>query len=927
MRTASAAAKPCQGDSSEFYLITGSIYTDQRGTVVLPTIGAADSRRISLHLGQKGDISKANAQGDTTKKTDNAQNHSVTGMSTNEVQLKNSFSALGIITDDETDLELNNKGVDSVLNDSDSEEIKELILEGPNRNNTTITGASTPADTDWTANGSSCSKGTIINLGWNHNEVVAAVVVAFVSHYEQFLGLPGITSPFDMTDLFSARLIDDHASDMIRVISRHEVKDALFSMGNDKSPRSDVYMAAFFKESWEIIADDFFATVNEFFINGKLFKEMNHTIIGIIPKIRSPSRVTDYRPISCYNVLFKCISKIIANRIKESLKLLGFLKEVLVGFGFHARMIGWIMECVTTTSFSISINGSLHGFFKGKRGLRQGDPLSPYLFTLVMEIITLMLQRRVRESMVFKYHRYCGKLELINLCFVDDLFLFAHGDVDSAIMIKDALEEFKNVSGLTSSLPKSMAYFCNVLNHTKLSILNVLPFEEGQLPVKYLGVPLVSSRLIFRDCKELIERVQSRVQDWKKNRYRLLDGFNLLNQSLVLCIFIGRRFLFFHPGSCLILSNSCEVFFGAKDYLLRGNMSWGWRNILQLCPIIREFIKFKIGDGATASVWFDKWSEGDPLANTVSSRDIFCAGLDFSTKVRDVILHGAWNWPSYLCVKYLNLSMLAVPNIIENTPDRLVWQKVQGIDKPFSVTQVWSSLRPRNLKDLWFAVVWYSYFIPRHALTLWLIVKQWLKTQDRIYSWEASSSLSNLSSKANLENIVNHPPSAFAIFNTIITSLKALDEGYYSKNYVRKFLRALHPKWRAKAKKESNDEECSTSESEDKEYAMVVRDFKRRENALDAATQIILLENVQNHRKTRTKEHLSKVLGVIAGEEDDEESSSSGTKEIKFVKAQKKASPDGGPINMGGPLNVQAAPKENMRPPPGTTPGSEKSVF
>nr|GFD42335.1 hypothetical protein [Tanacetum cinerariifolium] len=64
-----------------------------------------------------------------------------------------------------------------------------------------------------------------------------------------------------------------------------------------------------------------------------------------------------------------------------------------------------------------------------------------------------------------------------------DLFLFAHGDVDSAIMIKDALEEFKNVSGLTSSLPKR------------------------QLPIKYLGVSFVSSRLIFRDCKEIIKRV------------------------------------------------------------------------------------------------------------------------------------------------------------------------------------------------------------------------------------------------------------------------------------------------------------------------------------------------------------------------------------------------------------------------------------
>ncbi|GJV63641.1 hypothetical protein Tco_1474469 [Tanacetum coccineum] len=607
-----------------------------------------------------------------------------------------------------------------------------------------------------------CADGTTVD-----NE---KVVDAFVSHYEQFLGLPGNTSPFYTTNLFSTRLTDDHARDMIRVISRHE-----------------------------IITDDFFAAVNGFFINGKLLKELIHTIIALIPKIRSPSHVTDYRPISCCDVLFKCISKIIANRIKESLKLLvspyqsafvpgrsiadnilltqelmhnyhldrgpsrcafkvdiqkaydtvdwEFLKEVLVGFGFHARMIGWIIECVTTTSFLISINGSHHGFFKGKRWLRQGDPLSPYLFTLVMEILTLLLQRRVRESMVFKTHRYCGKLELINLCFADDLFLFTHGDVDSAIMIKDALEEFKNVS-------------------------------EGQLPVKCLGVPLVSSRLIFRDCKELIERASVFILPSRVllDIEQLMRGFLWCQGELrkgrakvaweVMCLpmdegglgirrldIFNKALMVTHIWKLLSMKESLWVKWihtyklrgrNFWDYPLRGNMSWGWRKILQLRLIIREFIKFKIGDGATASVWFDKRSEGDPLANTVSSRDIFRAGLDFSTKVRDVILHGTWNWPSYLCAKYPNLSMLVVLNIMENTPDRLVWQNVQGIDKPFSVTQVWSSLLPRNLKVPWFDVVWYSYCISRHALTLWLIVKQRLKTQDRIYSWEASSSLLNL---------------------------------------------------------------------------------------------------------------------------------------------------------------------------------------
>ncbi|GKA57937.1 putative reverse transcriptase domain, reverse transcriptase zinc-binding domain protein [Tanacetum coccineum] len=149
-------------------------------------------------------------------------------------------------------------------------------------------------------------------------------------------------------------------------------------------------------------------------------------------------------------------------------------------------MITWIMECVSSTSYSICINGLLHGHFRGKRGLRQGDPLSPYLFTLIMEVLTLMLQRRVRNSDLFTYHRYCSKLELINLCFSDDLFLFAH----------------------------------------------MLPFEEGRIPVKYSGVPLVSSRLIFRDCKELVEKVQNRINDWKNKSFSAVGRLQLIKSII-----------------------------------------------------------------------------------------------------------------------------------------------------------------------------------------------------------------------------------------------------------------------------------------------------------------------------------------------------------------------------------------------------------
>ena len=96
----------------------------------------------------------------------------------------------------------------------------------------------------------------------------------------------------------------------------------------------------------------------------------------------------------------------------------------------------------------------------------------------------------------------------------------------------EALDEFKLVSGLTPSLPKSTAYFCNVRNHVKIAILQVIPFVEGTLPVKYLGVPLVTTRLIFRDCKELVERLSNRINDWKNKSLSFAGRLQLIQSVL-----------------------------------------------------------------------------------------------------------------------------------------------------------------------------------------------------------------------------------------------------------------------------------------------------------------------------------------------------------------------------------------------------------
>nr|GFA30009.1 alpha/beta hydrolases superfamily protein [Tanacetum cinerariifolium] len=160
-----------------------------------------------------------------------------------------------------------------------------------------------------------------------------------------------------------------------------------------------------------------------------------------------------------------------------------------------------------------------------------------------------------------------------------------------------------------------------------------------------------------------------------------------------------------------------------------------------------------------------------------------------------------------------------------------------------------------------------------------------------------------------------------------------------------------------KAKKESSDEECLTFVSEDEEYAMALRDFKRFFKRRGRFAR-----QPQNDKKTFQRSHdnknrksdrkcfrcgdLNNLIGELLASLFSEvgvlhvnwtslghclgfsslEASSSGTKEIKFMKAQIKVSPNGGPKNMGAPLNVQADPKANMGPPPGTTPGYEKRM-
>ncbi|KAJ0469053.1 putative RNA-directed DNA polymerase [Helianthus annuus] len=183
-------------------------------------------------------------------------------------------------------------------------------------------------------------------------------------------------------------------------------------------------------------------------------------------------------------------------------------------------------------SFSIGINDNIFGYFKGQRGLRQGDPMSPYLFTLVMEVLTSTLQRAVSLDSSYRFHNKCEKQRIVSLCFADDLFLFARGDADSARVIMKSLDTFKHMSGLVPSMSKSTAFFCNVSSNVKLAIKSIIPFEEGNLPIKYLGVPLIATKLMYKDCKVLVERIDKRMSDWKTKFLSFTGRLQLISSVL-----------------------------------------------------------------------------------------------------------------------------------------------------------------------------------------------------------------------------------------------------------------------------------------------------------------------------------------------------------------------------------------------------------
>ncbi|KAL6205027.1 hypothetical protein ACLB2K_022292 [Fragaria x ananassa] len=356
-------------------------------------------------------------------------------------------------------------------------------------------------------------------------------------------------------------------------------------MNPNKSPGPDGFNGCFFQKAWLVIGDDVVAAaVKEFFSSGSLLMELNSTIITLVPKVANPTTMSDFRPISCCNTFYKIIAKLLANRLKDTLHLIvgpsqsafipgrrigdnillaqeilrdyhkadgqprctfmvdimkandtvewDFIIATLQAFNIPSTLIGWIKSCISSPKFSVCVNGELAGFFASRRGLRQGDPLSPYLFVIAMEVLSLCIQRRINCSPCFRYHWRCDQLNLSHLCFADDLLMFCNGDENSVRTLHDAFSNFESLSSLKANVSESKIFLAGVDGNSSDSVLQVTNFSLGTCPVRYLGIPLITSKLRMQDCSPLLDRIETRIKSWE-NKVLSFAGRLQLIQSVL----------------------------------------------------------------------------------------------------------------------------------------------------------------------------------------------------------------------------------------------------------------------------------------------------------------------------------------------------------------------------------------------------------
>jgi hypothetical protein len=402
---------------------------------------------------------------------------------------------------------------------------------------------------------------------WEREEDVENAFVEYFSNL--YRSNDGGAAEVDMQGL-EGRVSNEMNTSLLKEFSKEEVHAALRQMAPMKAPGPDGLPADFFLDNWDTVGEEVSQIVLYALNFGVMNKGMNFTYIALIPKIKSPEKVSDFRPISLCNVIYKLVSKVLANRLKvwlpkiispyqsafiqgrlitdniiaayETLhtmhsKMYGkkgymaikldmskaydrvewrFLEGVMRRMGFAERWIHLMMMCVTSVSYSVLINGAPVGLISPSRGLRQGDPISPYLFLLCAESLSSLLTQAEMEGSIVGVPTSRRGPRINHLFFADDSLLFCRASQDQWNRLSALLNAYEKASGQQLNKEKTGIFFSrNTDPDSRQKILRVAGIPSTQRYDTYLGLPALIGKSKSAAFQNIKDRVWKRLQDWK----------------------------------------------------------------------------------------------------------------------------------------------------------------------------------------------------------------------------------------------------------------------------------------------------------------------------------------------------------------------------------------------------------------------------
>jgi len=400
--------------------------------------------------------------------------------------------------------------------------------------------------------------------------------------YEQKFSEPTMDRPCLSGDGFK-RLDDDTAGKLILPFSKDEIKRAVWDCGGAKAPGPDGFTFKFFKIFWHLFETDFFNIMTRFHWEGKINRGCNSSFITLLPKIPDPQDLVDYRPISLIGAIGKVVSKILSNRLKVVLSLVvsdtqsayvegrsildgplmvnevmgwikkskskslmlkvdlekafdtlnwNFLDNVLEHMNFPPLWRKWIHGTLASARTSILVNGAPTREFSIKRGVRQGDPLSPFLFILAMEALDVVMNKAVSTGLFKGITLPNNGPVLSHLLFADDVIFVGVWEERNMLNLSRILRCFYLASGLKVNYKKSKIFGLGIDANQVERAAQCLKCQIGTVPFKYLGMPLGANMNHIKNWKDVIDVFESKLSTWKAKSLSFGGRITLLKSVL-----------------------------------------------------------------------------------------------------------------------------------------------------------------------------------------------------------------------------------------------------------------------------------------------------------------------------------------------------------------------------------------------------------